>query len=176
MAALYRLERPAVYEQVSSVQAAAESVGTARNLPAQVRNRSVALAYRSSEQVRRIGLSDFGVRTIIDEALDVQGSIKGTSSVAIKGSLTGDIVVAGDSGLVVIFPGAVVKGRVRARFVWLAGRLEGRVECSRLLALAGGHFSGESVCETLEIRHGAEYLPTLALKEPFDCSRDTFGA
>lgn len=132
-----------------------------------VARRDVALAYRGQDTVQRLSLSQLGVRTAIDEAVDIEGQIVSATSVAIKGRLKGELRVRGETGLAVIFPGARVEGRVRARYVWLAGELSGRVECQRLLVLPGGRLDGDSVCESLEIKHGAEYFPSSASKEPF---------
>lgn len=129
--------------------------------------RDVALAYRSQDIVQRLSLSQLGVKTAIDEAMDIEGDLCASTSVAIKGRLKGSIVLRGDSALLVVFPGARIEGRVRSRYVWLAGEIVGRVECQRLLVLPGGRFAGDSVCESLEIKHGAEYFPTSTSKEPF---------
>lgn len=140
---------------------------TKQALPAR---RDVALAYRSQDVVQRLSLSALGVRTVIDEGVEIEGDVHSTTSVSIKGRLRGTLHIRGESGLVIIFPGAHVEGKVRARYVWLAGELHGKVECQRLLILPGGHFAGDSVCETLEVKHGGDYFPKTATKEQFDAS------
>lgn len=132
--------------------------------------RSVALAYRSNDLVERVSLTSLGVRSIIDAEMQVAGDIASGSSVAIKGGLDGSLQVTGDSGLVVILPGAQVRGKIRARFVWIAGHHEGRLECQRLLMLPGGVFRGDCTFETIEVKHGADFLPATTAKVEFDRS------
>lgn len=166
MAMLYRLKHPV--EDRAQESSRMETKHTpSSTLPAR---RDVALAYRSQDMVQRVSLSGFGVRTVLDEGMEIEGDVRSTTSVAVKGRLCGTLHVRGDSGLAIIFPGARVEGKVRSRYVWLAGELRGKVECQRLLILPGGHFAGDSVCETLEIKHGGDYLPTTATKERFDAS------
>ena len=166
MAMLYQLRHPSAGVVQENLKVENRNVSSSA-LPVR---RDVALAYRSRDVVQRISLSGFGVRTVLDEGMEIEGDIKSTTSVAVKGRLRGTLHVSGDSGLVIIFPGGRIEGKARSRFVWLAGELRGRVECQRLLILPGGCFFGDSVCETLEVKHGGEYWPTSATKERFDVS------
>lgn len=138
--------------------------------PRPQQGREVAIAYRNDEIVQRISLSAMGVRGIIDVGTEVTGDILATSSMGIRGTLNGSLEVRSDAGLVVVFPGARVSGTIRARFVWLAGNHDGTVECQRLLVLPGGCFTGGSICETLEVKHGGDYLPRTATKQHFNPS------
>jgi len=126
--------------------------------------RQLAVSYRAN----CILLSDLGVKTVIDADMEVEGNIRSTTSVAIKGRIKGEVRVTGDSALIFLFPGSRVDGLVRARYVWIAGEVQGRVECKRLLILSDGKFCGESVCESLEVKHGGEYFPTHTARETFD--------
>ncbi|MCX8016301.1 MAG: polymer-forming cytoskeletal protein [Rhodocyclaceae bacterium] len=130
----------------------------------------LAVLQRDEERARAgtITLSGLGVRSMIDAGLEVQGSIDARSSVAIKGTLRGELHVHGEDALAVVFPGGSIYGTLRARYVWLAGLLEGKLICQRLLILPTGVFRGESVCETLEVKHGGEYFPASTVCQPYD--------
>jgi len=135
-------------------------------------SRDLAVAVRGGrgEVYRPFSLTDLGVRNVIDESATFEGTFVSTSSVLIKGSVKGEVRVRGESGLIIVYHGAKVEGLLRARFVWIAGEFSGRLECQRLLMLPGGLFQGESQFESIEIKHGADYLPTSSVKQEFDCN------
>lgn len=135
-------------------------------------SRDLSVAVRNGRGVvhRPLSLTDLGVRNVIDESATVEGTIVSTSSVLIKGHVKGEVRVRGESALIIVYPGAKVEGLLRARFLWIAGEVSGRLECQRLLMLPGGSFHGEVQFESIEIKHGADYLPTSSMKQEFDCN------
>jgi len=164
MSTVYSFKGPAA---VSDVKPAGQAAAPEASRPA-VRDLAVAVRDGSGVMRRPFSLTDLGVRNVIDESSTLEGSWASSASVAIKGQVKGEVRVRGDSALIIVYPGAKVEGLLRARYLWIAGEVSGRLECQRLLVLPGGVFQGESQFESIEIKHGADYFPSASSKQAFD--------
>ena len=90
---------------------------------------------------------------LITEGLTIEGKIEGTGNVRVAGKFKGDIHVQGN---LVIEPGAVVTGAVRASTVTIGGQLEGNVDgAARVELLETGVLIGDLTADSLTVAAGS---------------------
>ena len=89
--------------------------------------------------------------SVIGPDVVVTGNVRATADLHIEGQIDGDL----DCGNLVLGPGAVVKGQVRAESARIAGTIEGSVAIRQLVVEAGARISGDVEYESVSLENGA---------------------
>lgn len=90
--------------------------------------------------------------TTIGKTIKVQGQITGGESLVIDGCVEGEISIEKD---LQINPSGVLKAKVNARSVTVAGSVTGSIQATeKVEILAGGIVSGDIICPRFLVRDG----------------------
>ena len=84
--------------------------------------------------------------TIITACTEITGSIKGSDTIHVDGTLNGDIVA---DNIVVIGKNGVVNGTIKAQKIIVNGTCDGTVSCSDLEVMQSGTVSHKIIAETM---------------------------
>jgi len=84
--------------------------------------------------------------TIITTCTEIRGSIKGSDTIHIDGTLNGDIVA---DNMVVIGKNGVVNGYIEAKKIIVNGTFEGTISCTDLEVMQSGKVSNEISAVTM---------------------------
>lgn len=91
--------------------------------------------------------------TIIDEGLQIVGSVTADGLVEVRGQIDGELACTD----LIVAQTAVVKGAVAAERVQVEGRIEGPVTGRAVVLKSGGQVIGDIYHETLMIESGAHF-------------------
>lgn len=96
------------------------------------------------------------IQTLIAADTKITGQLSFRGGLRIDGHVQGDVLAQSDDSLLVLSESGRITGRVQADHIVVDGRIEGPVECSRLIELhPKGQILGDVSYKGLEMHQGA---------------------
>jgi cytoskeletal protein CcmA (bactofilin family) len=121
------------------------------------------LAGSTAAELPLVGTADTSTGVIAANS-QWNGTLRSQGSVHVYGAVEGELIADDE---VYVAEGAIVRAKVAAATIVVAGTLDGTVECTRRLeVLATGHVSGEVTAPTLVVHEGATVEGDLTMRAP----------
>lgn len=118
--------------------------------------------FKSSDQKS----SREGGKTIVAEGCNIQGELTGfQGALHIDGSIDG--IIDSKFDVTVGLKGSA-KGSIKARAIFLSGKIEGNVSCEKLEILSTGKLVGELISGELTIETGGKFVGESREKLPLE--------